>query len=231
MLISGLLEHWSGSAAKCGHQVPNRNWSRATVEILRRGQKVTASPRKNSSRGAKATPASTTWPTWADARHDSSSEVMPIRYPRVDSTPPRRYRSTAVVASVSPAHRRPTSFLCMIARRSADCDGDGGTTFRSRQASPVPVSLHFRSDRPTRCMSLSFPPVQGRSVALLIPVIPMPMMESLTRLFWQFLSHRSKCGRIGTSLRGRQGAGYAATGLAGYCSAMARTRRASSRAW
>ena len=47
MLISGLLEHWSGSAAKCGHQVPNRNWSRATVEILRRGQKVTASPRKN----------------------------------------------------------------------------------------------------------------------------------------------------------------------------------------
>ena len=83
MLISGLLEHWSGSAAKCGHQVPNRNWSRATVEILRRGQKVTASARNVVSRERNATMAAGPAAT-SRSRSRLAAKKRPNRRPPLD---------------------------------------------------------------------------------------------------------------------------------------------------
>ena len=94
MLISGLLEHWSGSAAKCGHQVPNRNWSRATVEILRRGQKVTASPRKN-------------FLSRSERRHSLTSKYEAVislrRRTRVPSADRRRTRNVTVIRETAPS--------------------------------------------------------------------------------------------------------------------------------
>ena len=44
----------------------------------RRAHRRLSLPRKKSSAEQRSTLASTTWPTWADARHDSASEVMRI---------------------------------------------------------------------------------------------------------------------------------------------------------